>query len=186
MGQARETKRREAVEAYYDCALAILAESGYGALKQAAVCERLGITTGAFYHNFSSWAEFTSGLLAYWREEQSARLIALVDAEPDPLLRLKMLLDIAASLPHSAEGAIRVWSTIDPMVAEAQAWVDAARLEVVRETFEQLVPPEEAEHYARTAVYLVTGHELGGAQRRNETLVFGLQLLIEAATSPRS
>lgn len=179
------SRKPDAAAAYFDGALAILAESGYGGLKQAAVCERLGVTTGAFYHNFASWAEFTAGLLEYWREERSARLIALVEAEPDPMLRLKMLLDIAISLPHVAEAAIRVWSTIDPQVAEVQAWVDAARLAVVQETFEQLVPPAEAEHYARSAVYLVTGHELGGAQRNDETLAFGLQRLIEAAAAHR-
>ena len=94
-----------------------------------------------------------------------------------------MLLDIATSLPHVAEAAIRVWSTIDPHVAEVQAAVDAARIAVVKDTFDQLVPPEQSEHYARAAFYLLTGHELAGAQRNNDSLAFALQLLIDSGTA---
>jgi len=169
--------------AFYEGALEILAEDGYGGLKLAAVCQRLGVTTGAFYHHFDSWAEFTRQLLDHWHAERTTRLVAVVNQEPDARTRLKLLLETATTLPHTVEGAIRVWSNIDPDVERVQAAVDRERMDVVRATYESLVSPDEAEHFARTSLYLLTGHELGGEQRNEETLAWALQLLITSGSA---
>lgn len=42
-------------EAYFEIGLEVLADVGYGGLKLAVVCNRLGVTTGSFYHYFPSW-----------------------------------------------------------------------------------------------------------------------------------
>ena len=39
-------------DAYYDTGLDVLSDLGYGGLKLAEVCRRLGVTTGSFYHYF--------------------------------------------------------------------------------------------------------------------------------------
>ena len=41
-------------EAYFETGLDVLSDLGYGGLKLAEVCHRLGITTGSFYHYFTN------------------------------------------------------------------------------------------------------------------------------------
>jgi AcrR family transcriptional regulator len=41
-------------EAYFQTGLDVLSDLGYGGLKLAEVCNRLGVTTGSFYHYFSA------------------------------------------------------------------------------------------------------------------------------------
>jgi AcrR family transcriptional regulator len=164
--------------AYFECALGILADEGYGGLKLSALCSGLGVTTGAFYYHFASWSDFARRLLDHWHADRTTRLVALAEAEPDPRARLKMLLDTATTLPHSAEAAIRVWSTVDPHVATVQRNVDEERMEIVRETFAQWLPDDEARLRAGTALYLVIGYELAGAGARPETLAWSLSQLI--------
>ncbi|MFN8067910.1 MAG: TetR/AcrR family transcriptional regulator [Mycolicibacterium insubricum] len=53
-------------EAYFEIGLEVLADVGYGGLKLAVVCNRLGVTTGSFYHYFPSWGHYTRALIEYW------------------------------------------------------------------------------------------------------------------------
>ncbi|MDT5106509.1 MAG: hypothetical protein QOI25_4022 [Mycobacterium sp.] len=41
-------------QSYFDAGLDVLSDLGYGGLKLAEVCNRLGVTTGSFYHYFTS------------------------------------------------------------------------------------------------------------------------------------
>lgn len=51
-------------EAYFETGLDVLSDRGYGGLKLAEVCNRLGVTTGSFYHYFPNWASYTRELIA--------------------------------------------------------------------------------------------------------------------------
>ena len=53
-------------EAYFETGLEVLADRGYGGLKLAEVCRRLGVTSGSFYHYFSSWSAYTGELIEEW------------------------------------------------------------------------------------------------------------------------
>jgi AcrR family transcriptional regulator len=55
-------------ESFFETGLEILAELGFGELKLAEVCGRLGVTTGSFYHYFRSWHVYTRDLVGYWRQ----------------------------------------------------------------------------------------------------------------------
>jgi len=50
-------------EAYFETGLDVLSDLGYGGLKLAEVCSRLGVTTGSFYHYFSGWPVYTKELV---------------------------------------------------------------------------------------------------------------------------
>ena len=52
-------------EAYFEAGLEVLADLGYGGLKLAEVCNRLGVTTGSFYHYFAGWPVYTKELVAH-------------------------------------------------------------------------------------------------------------------------
>jgi len=145
---------------FYDAGMAVLAEEGYGALKLAELCRRVGVTTGSFYHSFGSWQDFTRQLIDNWRTERTMRAAELARAEVDPAERVELLLRLGMSLPHSAEAAIRVWAGVDPAVGAIQKTVDRERLAAVTEAFVDLTgDPDEASDLARTAFYLVVGFE---------------------------
>jgi AcrR family transcriptional regulator len=113
---------------YYDAAFGVLAERGPSGLTIAALCQRLGVTKGSFYHHFNDLPTFNQGLLEHWASEHATRLIALSESITDSAERFELLQGIAVGLPHDAEAAIRAWSWSDPMVADVVHRVDQARL----------------------------------------------------------
>ena len=42
-------------DSYFETGLEILSDRGFGGLKLAELCQRMGVTTGSFYHYFPSW-----------------------------------------------------------------------------------------------------------------------------------
>ncbi|MBT0568518.1 TetR/AcrR family transcriptional regulator [Williamsia sp. CHRR-6] len=147
-------------QAYLDTGLAVLADLGYGGLKLAEVCRRLGVTSGSFYHFFENWGGYTTELITYWRDEQTTALINEVLSEPDPRQRLWVLRSIGLSLPYRAEGAIRTWSNVDPEVRVIQTEVDAARFAALSDSaFALCGDRARADMFARWSMYLLVGYE---------------------------
>jgi AcrR family transcriptional regulator len=149
---------RQRPEAYFEAALALLAERGPGDLTIAALCTRLSVTKGSFYHHFSDLAEFVDRLLEYWADEHATRLIALSESITDPAERFDLLEGIAVGLPHGAEAAIRAWSWSNESVAVAQRAVDRARLDHLAATAERAGhSPERARLMASISLSLLVG-----------------------------
>ena len=147
-------------ESYFETGLEILADRGFGGLKLAEVCSRLGVTTGSFYHYFSGWNYYTRELLGYWRQDRTVRLIEVIRSQPDPRCRIQAIIDVALSLPHSAEAAIRAWSSVDPDVLAVQSEVDQERFDVIYEAAYDIVGDARRAHaYAAWAVYVFVGYE---------------------------
>lgn len=166
---------------FFDAALDILATEGYGGLKLAAVCKRLKVTTGAFYHAFASWSEFTSELLANWRRERTTQLADLSRMASDPVEQLQRLLAATLEFQHKAEAAIRVWSAVDSDVAEVQRLVDAERYEVVVEAMTKLVGKKDAPRYANWGVNILIGFEMSSNEQVPSDLEFQLTNVMLAA-----
>ena len=91
-------------ELFFQAGFDVLAESGYGGLKLASVCNRLGVTSGSFYHHFASWSEYTRQLVTDWRDRMTVRVEEVGD-DPDPRRRLDRLIEGGLTLPHGAESA---------------------------------------------------------------------------------
>ena len=146
--------------AYFETGLEILADLGFGGLKLAEVCSRLGVTTGSFYHYFASWSTYTRELVGYWMQDRTLRLAGVFRAEADPRRRMFLIIREVLSLPHSAEAAIRAWSSIDPAVLEVQREVDRQRFTICHDYAMEIVNDErEAEVFANWAVYTLVGYE---------------------------
>jgi AcrR family transcriptional regulator len=147
-------------EAYLEMGLDVLSELGYGGLKLAEVCTRLGVTTGAFYHYFPSWSSYTRELVEHWRHTSTNRLIEQIRTHPDPRRRIDHIIDTGLHLPHRAEAAIRAWSSTDADVHAVQAEVDRQRHEFTRQSALEILHDERlAELFASGAVYLLIGYE---------------------------
>jgi AcrR family transcriptional regulator len=145
---------------YFEAGLEILADRGFGGLKLAELCSRLGVTTGSFYHYFSGWNAYTRELLGYWRQDRTVRLIEVIRAQPDPRRRIQAIIDVALALPHGAEAAIRAWSSVDAEVLDVQREVDQERFDVIFEAaFDIVGDALQAQTYASWAVYVFVGYE---------------------------
>ncbi|WP_330250523.1 TetR/AcrR family transcriptional regulator [Nocardia sp. NBC_00565] len=118
---------RRSREDYFELALLVLDESGFPGLSASALCDRMAVTRGSFYHHFDSFEAFVGGLLSYWERHYSRDLITAAAAVDDISAMIKRQVQQAVSLPHGAEVALRAWATINPQVAAAQQRVDRLR-----------------------------------------------------------
>ena len=173
-------------EAYFDTGLEVLSDRGYGGLKLAEVCNRLGVTTGSFYHYFASWPVYTKDLVAHWVQARTVGIIEAVQSESNPRVRIDRLINEALALPHGAEAAIRVWSSIDSDVHAVQAAVDQQRFDVLRESaLEILHHRHQARLFAAWGLYLLVGYEQALVPRNHDDLTWIAAQLLEALDEGR-
>ncbi len=173
-------------ESYFEAGLDVLSDLGYGGLKLAEVCNRLGVTTGSFYHYFSSWRAYTSELVAHWMHARTLRVVEAARAEPDPRTRIDTLIQVGLALPHGAEAAIRVWSSVDPQVHPVQAAVDQQRFDIMYESaFEILENKRQAQTFAAWGVYVLVGYEQATLPRDTDALEWIAGQLLDALDSGR-
>lgn len=178
---AEPTTAEDARRPWLAAGYAQLSAEGYRGLKLAAVCRRLSVTTGSFYHWFDSWQDYTDSLLAEWRQQRTDTLRELAARVDDPVARLEALLATTDSLDLGAEAAIRVWSRVDESVAEVQREVDRGRYGVVLDSMRALVGDDEAEHFARWGYSVLVGFEQLSHVTTNADLVWSLRQVLEAA-----
>lgn len=155
---------RLSAEDYYREAFDVLGESGSEALTIAALCERLQVTKGSFYHHFGGMPGFIQALLGFWESEHSDRLIAISKAQPDATLRIATLIDIAVALPHACEAAIRAWARSNIEVAEVTVRVDRRRERHITDALAAL----GLERPAARLLARMTMNVLIGAQQREQ------------------
>lgn len=173
-------------EAYLETGLEVLSDLGYGALKLAEVCNRLGVTTGSFYHYFTNWSSYTSELVHHWVQVRTDELIEAAGTETDPRARIGVLINNGLTLPHGAEAAIRVWSSIDPQVHAVQLAVDQRRFDVLRESaYEVLGNDHQARLFAAWGLYLLVGYEQALVPRNAEDLAWIAAQLLDALDAGR-
>jgi AcrR family transcriptional regulator len=170
---------------YFGAAHDILANEGYGALKLAELCDRVGVTTGAFYHVFASWQVFTSAFLEDWLRERTKLTAELTLRLSDPVDQMETLLEAALGLRHRSEGAIRVWSGVDPAVAKVQAAVDRGRYALVLEVMKHAVGGRIASRYARWGVNVLVGYEQATHPQTVKDLRWQFEKILQSALEER-
>lgn len=171
---------------YFETGLGVLSDLGYGGLKLAEVCNRLGVTTGSFYHYFASWSAYTTALLDYWVQQVTVNSVEVKGAEPDPRRRIGVYIQMALALPHGAEAAIRVWSSIDADVHAVQAAVDQRRFDDLVDAASEILESEhQAQVFASWAMYLLIGYEQSTLPRDADELAWIAGQLLEAMDSGR-
>lgn len=145
---------------YLRAGLEILGETGSDGLTISALCERLSVTKGSFYHHFSGMPAFHTAVLAYWEREHNDRLITASDTGSDTVWQIPVLTEIAANLPHATEAAIRAWGKSNHEVAECQARVDASREGRIFEVLASLgLDQRKAELLTNMAVSILIGFQ---------------------------
>jgi AcrR family transcriptional regulator len=178
----KQVRRNEALrDGWYAGAYEILATEGYGALKLAPLCKRLGVTTGSFYHSFDNWQDFTDGLLATWLLDRTENTVRIVSQHEDPVERLRMLAQASYELLHRTEAAIRVWAGVDERVAAMQRKVDEGRYQVVHDAMTSIVGPERAEEFTVWGLSTLIGYEMIAGEHSSEHLLWSLEQILALA-----
>jgi AcrR family transcriptional regulator len=173
-------------ESFFEIGFEVLSDLGYGGLKLAEVCQRLGVTTGSFYHYFSSWSVFTRELVDDWQHRMTARVTESTAAAEDARTRIDRLVKAGLTLPHGAEAAIRVWGAIDPHVHAAQAAVDTLRYQTMCDSaLPVLGSRRQAEVFAAWSVYLLVGYEQAILPKDIDGLSWLVAQLLDALDSGR-
>lgn len=173
-------------EAYFETGLGVLSDLGYGGLKLAEVCNRLGVTTGSFYHYFYGWPAYTRELVENWMKERTVLVIEFMKNETDPRRRIDSLVQVGLALPHGAEAAIRAWGSIDSDVYAIQVKVDQQRFDIMYSSaMEILANHHQAQMFARWAVYLLVGYEQATLPRDTASLAWIARQLTDALDSGR-
>ena len=108
--------------------LTVLEQLGVAGLTLETLTQRLGVTTGSFYHHFKNQPDYQTQLLAYWEEAATQAVIRASEAEPTPEAVFHRIMALSLARPSDPETALRLWATQNPEVREAVARVDHQRL----------------------------------------------------------
>ncbi|HSV38894.1 MAG TPA: TetR/AcrR family transcriptional regulator [Nocardioidaceae bacterium] len=161
--------RRQVTPAdYFAAAMELLARGGQGSVKQADLCAALGVTTGSFYGHFANFDDFVRQLLDHW-EATTFELIDATRFGGTPTERVRRLKQAGAALPHDAEGAIRSWARLNPVVAEVQARADTRRTAALYDVVLPIVGPDQAARMTTIGLTLLAGlHSLHSPVTRED------------------
>ncbi len=173
--RAKETagsgaRRRLTALDWADAALAAIGEGGLAAVAVEPLAARLGTTKGSFYWHFANRDALVEAALRRWEELGTEAVIGEVEAEPDPVERLRRLLRRATD--SAAEDPLEVSllaTAAQPRVAAALARVTERRIGYVASLFTELgFPEDEARRRGLLAYTAYLGHtQLGHAVPRS-------------------
>jgi AcrR family transcriptional regulator len=173
---------------YLTVGLELLAEDGVSGVTIAALCERLGVTKGSFYHHFASVPAFHDALLTSW-EDGTYRAIETARAVGDSRRRLRVLKELAVAAQHEAESAIRAWGRSYQPAAAVVRRVDGAREASLVASFRAVgIPAARARHLARIGLATLIGTQSleRPVDRKRLLAVFDeYQQWLESATGDR-
>ncbi|MDP9815733.1 TetR/AcrR family transcriptional regulator [Spirilliplanes yamanashiensis] len=146
-----------------DWAAAALDAIGRGGLAAVAVeplAALLGATKGSFYWHFPNRDALVTAALRRWEARHTEAVIRLVEAEPDPLRRLRLLLvTVIESTGHDSVEVAVLATAAHPLVAPVLARVTERRISYTQKLFRDLgFTPAEARDRGLLAVTAYLGH----------------------------
>lgn len=145
-------------EDWLNLALAELKDHGYTALKAQPLAKKLNVTRGSFYYHFESLEAFHTAVIAHWSQGTTGHLSRQAFAAEMPGKALDALLQTTLRSGEALERAIRSWSTVEPLVAEAVEAVDQERISVAEKLLiDGGVPKSAARVRARLLYWAAIG-----------------------------
>ncbi len=162
MADQPRARRRLGPDDWAHAALAAIAEGGLAAVAVEPIAARLGATKGSFYWHFTNRDALIDAALARWEASRTEAVIALMDAEPDPLRRLRSL--FAAAVEVSARDRVEVAllaAAGEEQVGPVLRRVTARRIGYVAGIFAELGIPAPQ---ARTRALIAFSAYLGNTQ----------------------
>lgn len=150
-------------QAWIDAALALLAADGPDAVRVEVLAQRLGVTRGGFYRQFTGRDELVTAMLDTWEQRSIDEVRDRVEAEGgtarSKVRKAGMLTFSADLLP--VDLAVRDWARRDADVASRLRRVDNRRMEYLRELLAVIcADPADVEARAMLAFSLLIGDHL--------------------------
>jgi len=122
---ASQQQRSEATQAaILEAAAAAFSEQGYDATAVAEICDRAGVSKGAFYHHFSSKQAVFLALIGAWLEELEQALSGF-DADDRPVPERLL------AMSHAFQGLLT--SRPQQLALILEFWTQASRSETMRQ-----------------------------------------------------
>ncbi|MFI7600458.1 TetR/AcrR family transcriptional regulator [Actinoplanes sp. NPDC049681] len=156
-------QRRLTADDWTAAALEAMAGGGLAAVAVEPLAARLGATKGSFYWHFADRNALIEAAVLRWEREHTEAVIAFVDAEPDPLARLRLLIGaVLGSTTQQPDGNIELAMLATaghPHVAPVLARVTERRVAYTAGLFTALGwPPDQARRRGLLAVTAYLGH----------------------------
>lgn len=120
------------VDDWLDLALEELKAHGYSALRAQPLARKLNVTRGSFYHHFDSLDAFHNAVVTHWSKRTTGQIALEVQGMDDAVEALDGLLQKTLRSGEALERAMRSWSTVAPIVAEAVDRVDQERIGIAQ------------------------------------------------------
>ncbi|WP_130511859.1 TetR/AcrR family transcriptional regulator [Krasilnikovia cinnamomea] len=158
----KQSVNRLTADDWTSAALDAMARGGLAAVAVEPLATHLGATKGSFYWHFANRDALIEAALRRWETDHTDAVILLVEAQPDPLAKLRTL--IATVIESTANPAdsieLAMLATADhPHVAPVLARVTERRVAYTAELFQALgLQAEAARHRALLAVSAYLGH----------------------------
>ncbi|TAL41222.1 MAG: TetR/AcrR family transcriptional regulator [Salinibacterium sp.] len=132
-------ERRLTAEDWAEAALEALGEGGLSAIAVEPLAARLGVTKGSFYWHFANREALVAAALALWEQRSTEAKIASLNAEPDPVARIRLLFSQAIELAGRDSAEINLRAASDnPLVQPLLRRVIQRRLWYTIDLFEQI------------------------------------------------
>ncbi|MEV4493376.1 TetR/AcrR family transcriptional regulator [Micromonospora coxensis] len=162
-GDGKRTAPRLTADDWTSAALDAMAGGGLAAVAVEPLAARLGATKGSFYWHFANRDALIEAAVLRWEREHTEAVIGHVEAHPDPLARLRLLLGLVLEstvLQEDNSVELAMLATADhPHVAPVLARVTERRVAYTAKLFAELGwPADEARHRALLAVTAYLGH----------------------------
>ncbi len=160
MGVSERAMSRLTADDWAAAALDAIGRGGLAAVAIEPLAVRLGTTKGSFYWHFANREALIAAALQRWEAEHTEAVIRLVDAEPDPLRRLRLLLVTVIEATEHDLVELAVLATADhPLVAPVLARVTQRRMSYTVDLFRNLgFSPAEARDRGLLAFTAYLGH----------------------------
>lgn len=157
------TSSRTTRAQYFEVGLELLAEGGAPSVTIDALCTRLRVTKGSFYHHFHGVRDYMEQLLVWWEDRHGHRLAREALAVKGPTTLIPQLkVAVAYAVHHEAESAIRALAMSDAFAAEVQRRVDHGREEVLVDLYRAAGMDDDT---ARTSARIGMAILIGTQQR---------------------
>ncbi|MBC3193486.1 TetR/AcrR family transcriptional regulator [Pseudonocardia sp. C8] len=144
---------------WLDAGLDLLATSGITAVTIEALCERLGLSKGSFYHHFAGMTGYRTALLEHFEERETRAFIDLVEELPaaDGTEKLRALVRaiVADDAHDTLEPRVRTWAGQDDEARRHLERVDRTRVAYVRRQCRAAIDDTELADDVATMIYLV-------------------------------
>lgn len=160
MEMPSQARRRLGRDDWARAALDAIAEGGTAAVAVEPLAIRLGATKGSFYWHFCGRDDLVAAAIELWERECTDDVIAVMEAEPDPVVRLRRLFGqvVDPAGRDRAELALLI-AAGDPVAGPALRRVTARRIGYVTGLLEELgVAPGQARSRALIAYTSYLGH----------------------------